>query len=172
MTDYAYGYCGMPCALCTRYRTEGKSRCPGCSHDGYYTEPCKVHKCCREKSLAHCGQCGDVLCRYLGKMGDFRDLNTGGVKKRTCQAVSVHGFEAWYEEYKEKADLLTIALERYNNGRMKRFLCELFLQQDIQTLRTIMARAEPISGGPKEAGKRFRTLVEEILGEKEENAQD
>ena len=39
MSRYAYGYCGMPCALCTRCRTEGSSRCPGCSCDGYYTVP-------------------------------------------------------------------------------------------------------------------------------------
>lgn len=52
MSKYAYGYCGMPCALCTRYRTGGKSWCPGCSHDGYYTEPCKVHRCVREKGKA------------------------------------------------------------------------------------------------------------------------
>ena len=51
MSHYAYGYCGMPCALCTRCRTEGSSRCPGCSCDGYYTVPCKVHRCVREKGL-------------------------------------------------------------------------------------------------------------------------
>ena len=39
MSRYPYGYCGMPCALCTRYRTAGDSRCPGCSCDGYYTVP-------------------------------------------------------------------------------------------------------------------------------------
>ena len=82
MSRYAYGYCGMPCALCTRYRTEGDSRCPGCSCDGYYTVPCKVHRCVREKGLDHCGQCGDFPCPKLGKMGDFRDLNTGRVKER------------------------------------------------------------------------------------------
>lgn len=69
MSRYAYGYCGMPCALCTRCRIEGSSRCPGCSCDGYYTVPCKVHRCVREKGLDHCGQCGDFPCPKLGKMG-------------------------------------------------------------------------------------------------------
>ena len=77
MSRYAYGYCGMPCALCTRCRIEGSSRCPGCSCDGYYTVPCKVHRCVREKGLDHCGQCGDFPCPKLGKMGAFRDLDTG-----------------------------------------------------------------------------------------------
>ena len=149
MSRYAYGYCGMPCALCTRCRTEGSSRCPGCSCDGYYTVPCKVHRCVREKGLDHCGQCGDFPCPKLGKMGDFRDLDTGRVKERTCRAVAAEGLPAWLAGDEEKADLLTVALERYNNGRMKRYLCELFLQQDLDTLRRIMARAEALEGaGP------------------------
>ena len=157
MSHYAYGYCGMPCALCTRCRTEGSSRCPGCSCDGYYTVPCKVHRCVREKGLDHCGQCGDFPCPKLGKMGDFRDLDTGRVKERTCRAVAAEGLPAWLAEYEEKADLLTVALERYNNGRMKRYLCELFLQQDLDTLRRIMARAEALEGADsKELGRAFR----------------
>ncbi|MEA4969382.1 MAG: DUF3795 domain-containing protein [Candidatus Pelethousia sp.] len=159
MTDYAYGYCGMPCALCSRYRTEGKSRCPGCSHDGYYTEPCKVHHCCRQKRLAHCGLCDEFPCARLGKMGDFSDLNTGCAKERTCKSIAARGFDPWYAEYAARADLLTIALARYNNGRMKRFLCELFLQQDVETLREIMRQAEALSGTPKEIGKAFQEIA-------------
>ena len=136
MSHYAYGYCGMPCALCTRCRTEGSSRCPG----------------------------GDFPCPKLGKMGDFRDLDTGRVKERTCRAVAAEGLPAWLAEYEEKADLLTVALERYNNGRMKRYLCELFLQQDLDTLRRIMARAEALEGADsKELGRAFQALVGEML---------
>lgn len=164
MMDYAYGYCGMPCALCTRYRTAGKSRCPGCSHDGYYTEPCKVHHCCREKQLDHCGLCGDFPCVRLGKMGDFSDLNTGHAKERTCQSIITGGFEVWYQEYGERADMLTVALERYNNGRMKRYLCELFIQKDIDVLRAIMHRAKNVFGSPKEVGLAFQKIVQSICG--------
>jgi hypothetical protein len=98
-------------------------------------------------------------------MSDFRDLNTNHVKARTGKSVMTGGFEAWYLEYKERADMLTAALERYNNGRMKRYLCELFIQRDIGTLRTIMRRAEEISGPPKEAGKAFQELVRSLCGQ-------
>jgi len=162
MTEYAYGYCGMPCALCTRYRTEGKSRCPGCSHDGYYTEPCKVHHCCREKKLLHCGACEGFPCVKLGKMGDFSDLNTGRVKERTCNYIAAHGFDAWYQDYARRADLLTIALERYNNGRMKRYLCELFIRQELETLKEIIRQAETMSGSPKELGKAFQEIADRL----------
>ncbi len=164
MTDYAYGYCGMPCALCTRYRTEGKSRCPGCSHDGYYTDPCKVHRCCRDKQLSHCGQCDGFPCARLGRMGDFSDLNTNHVKQRTCTEIAAHGFEPWYRAYAARAELLTTALARYNDGRMKRYLCELFIQEDLAALQRIMQRAEGLSGSPKELGKAFRALAESMRG--------
>lgn len=165
MPDYAYGYCGMPCALCTRYRTNGKSKCPGCSHDGYYTEPCKVYHCCKETGMEHCGMCTEFPCVRLGKMGDFSDLNTNRVKERTCSSVAASGFEPWYRDYAERADLLTMALERYNNGRMKRFICELFIQQDIVILHNIMHQAETLSGSPQEIGKAFRKIAESVLAE-------
>ncbi len=163
MSDYAYGYCGMPCALCTRYRTNGKSRCPGCSHDGYYTEPCKVYRCCKEKKMIQCGLCEDFPCERLGKMGDFSDLSTNHAKERNSRRIAAEGYEKWYVEYKERADLLTLALDRYNNGRMKRFLCELFIQQDIEVLRKIMLLAEPLNGTQKERGKAFQGIVESVL---------
>lgn len=165
--DIAYGYCGMPCALCTRYRTEGKSRCPGCSCDGYYTDVCKVHHCCREKGLNHCGQCPGFPCVRLNKMSDFRDLNTGHVKQRTCAFIAEHGFDAWYRDYAQRAELLSKALQNYNDGRMKRFLCELFLQRELGTLREMIRRAENITETPKEAGKAFRALVQTMDREAE-----
>ena len=98
-------------------------------------------------------------------MGDFRDLNTNHVKERICREIAAEGFDAWYQKYTECADLLTVALERYNNGRMKRYLCELFIQQDIKTLRSIMREAEKLTGTPKENGKAFQMLVDSILTE-------
>ena len=159
--ENAYGYCGMPCALCTRYRAAGKSRCPGCSVDGYYTDVCRVHHCCREKGLRHCGLCPDFPCARLGKMGDFKDLNTGQVKRRTCALIAEAGFDAWYQDYAQRVEMLTEALQKYNDGRMKRFLCELFIRRDLETLKGLMRRAQGISGTPKEAGKAFRALAEE-----------
>lgn len=162
---YPYGYCGMPCALCTRYRTNGKSQCHGCSFGGFYTDVCKVHHCCCDKKLNHCGNCEVFPCIRLGKMGDFRDLNTNNAKGRTCADVSSDGFDNWFSEYCARADLLTIALDNYNDGRMKRYLCELFIQNQLPTLTEIMLKAKTI---PNDAdkGKQFKALVQSILGEK------
>jgi len=48
---------------------------------------------------------------------------------------------------------------------MKRFLCELFIQQDINTLRKIMHEAEALSGSPNEIGKTFQEIVNSVLKE-------
>ena len=84
-------------------------------------------------------------------MGDFRDLNTGHAKERTCRAVAEAGLASWMEDYEAKADLLTLALE-------------LFIQQELNTLQAIMTRAESLSGTPKECGKAFQALVRDVLG--------
>lgn len=171
MTDYAYGYCGMPCALCSRYRTDGKSRCTGCSHGGYYTDVCKVYACCRGREIGHCGECGEFPCARLGKMGEFSNLRTNHVKERTCAAVASSGFEGWYNEYSQRARLLTAALADYNDGRMKRYLCELFICADMSDLREIMRKAEKLSGSPKEKGRAFRLIADsaDVFNEKRES---
>lgn len=96
-------------------------------------------------------------------MGDFSDLSTNNAKERNSLHIASDGFEHWYEEYIERADLLTMALERYNNGRMKRYLCELFIQRDIVILREIMTLAESLNGTPKEIGKEFQEIVQRVL---------
>lgn len=161
--EYPYGYCGMPCALCSRNRTDGKSRCPGCSFDGYYTDVCKVHHCCVEKKLKHCAACEQYPCARLGKMGDFSDLNTNNVKRRTAETIKTDGFDSWYSEYTARAKMLTVALENYNDGRMKRYLCELFIQNDAATLAEIMNKAESLTGTQKEKGKQFKAIAETVL---------
>ena len=97
-------------------------------------------------------------------MSDFSDLNTNHVKQRTGQTIREQGFDQWYAEYAERAELLAYALGHYNDGRMKRYLCELFIQQDQEILKKIMSCAESIiTDTPKEAGREFKKIVTEVL---------
>lgn len=56
-----------------------------------------------------------------------------------------------------------IALEKYNNGRMKRYLCELFMREDLVVLQEIMDAANNLIGTPKELSIQFKSLVDQIL---------
>lgn len=115
----------------------------------------------------HCGMCEDYPCARLGKMNDFKDLSTNNVKKRTGTVIRSDGFDKWYDEYSKRADLLTVALENYNDGRMKRYLCELFIQNNIDTLEMIMRKAQALSGTIKEKAKAFREIADAYIIRKE-----
>lgn len=158
-SNYPYGFCGMPCGLCTRYRISGPSKCQGCSCKGYYTDNCKVYRCCNETNKIHCGKCKKYPCSKLSNMKDFKDLNTNNVKKRTGDLIKNMEFANWYKEYNQKCELLTYALEKYNDGRMKRYLCELFINEDLTTLLNIMKNAKELSGDIKERASKFKAIV-------------
>lgn len=160
MYELPYGYCGIMCALCNRHIVSGPSGCAGCSHDGYYSKPCKIAKCCKNKKLLHCALCADFPCNQVKKTGDFSDLNTGEHFAKVCHSISENGFDRWYQTYRERKMLLTMALEKYNNGRMKTYLCELFMRESLQTLRDIMQKADNLAGTQKEISKGFQRIVE------------
>lgn len=163
MYKLPYGYCGIMCALCNRHIVSGSSACAGCSHDGYYSEACKIAKCCREKQILHCALCKEYPCDKVKKIGDFSDLDTNGHYNRVCRCILERGFVFWYQEYAERKALLMTALEKYNNGRMKRYLCELFMREDMETLREIMGKADCLTGAPKECSSKFKCIVDSII---------
>lgn len=163
MYELPYGFCGIMCALCNRHIVNGKSGCAGCSHNGYYSESCKIAKCCKEKNLLHCALCKEFPCDKVMKIGDFSDLNTNEHYSKVCYCISENGFDFWYQEYMERKVLLTTALEKYNNGRMKRYLCELFMREELIVLRKIMEKAKELTGTQKEVSLGFKRIAEDII---------
>lgn len=81
----------------------------------------------------------------------------------TVTAIQSSSFDDWYAEYQRKAELLNIALEHYNSGRMKRYLCELFINNDIGKIELIMKQASLLMDNKKEKSLKFKELVKIIL---------
>lgn len=163
MKNLPYGFCGMPCALCPYYHTKGISRCKGCIHDGFFTDACNIYKCCKNRNLAYCAVCNEYPCKKCASLKEFNCLNTDSAWLRTVSMIQSRGFEKWYDEYQSKAELLTFALEHYNNGRMKRYLCELFINNELEKLELIMAKASLLTGSKKEISLKFKELTLNIL---------
>lgn len=153
----------MPCALCPYYHTKGISRCKGCSHDGFFTGACNIYKCCKRKYLSHCAVCGEYPCKMCASLKEFNYFHTNSAWLRTVTSIQFSSFEDWYAEYQRKAELLIIALERYNSGRMKRYLCELFINNDLDKIELIMKQASLLTGNQKELSLKFKELVKIIL---------
>ena len=163
MYELPYGFCGIMCALCNRHIVNGSSGCNGCSHNGYYSEPCKVANCCREKQVLHCALCEAFPCDKVKKVGDFSDLDTKEHYVKVCRCITENGFDFWYDEYLERQKLLMMALEKYNNGKMKRYLCELFMSKELKILQQIMEEAKSLSGSQKEISSNFKIIVNNII---------
>lgn len=163
LREIPYGFCGMPCALCPYYHTRGISRCRGCSHDGFFTGSCNIYKCCKNNNLSHCAICNKYPCKKCASLKEFNCLNTDSAWLRTVSTIQSKSFDIWYDEYQRKAELLDFALEHYNNGRMKRYLCELFIINDIEIIELIMKQASLLTGDKKELSVKFKELVENVL---------
>lgn len=57
------GYCGVDCAVCPDY-TGGK--CPSCRETDWTDDDiCIPVKCCRERNISVCGQCGEFPCEMM-----------------------------------------------------------------------------------------------------------
>lgn len=89
-------------------------------------------------------------------------MNTNSAWLATVTAIQSSSFDDWYAEYQRKAELLNIALEHYNNGRMKRYLCELFINNEIEKIELIMKQASLLMGNKKEKSQKFKELVKTI----------
>ena len=64
--DVRIAYCGVDCSVCPDY-AEGK--CPGCRLTEWKEDDiCLPVRCCREKEITFCGECGFFPC---STMSDF-----------------------------------------------------------------------------------------------------
>ncbi|RLF07756.1 MAG: hypothetical protein DRJ60_01945 [Thermoprotei archaeon] len=57
ISDVLYSYCGIVCSLCRAY-TQGE--CEGCDA---HINVCEYAKCCLNKGLKCCFECGDFPCK-------------------------------------------------------------------------------------------------------------
>lgn len=81
--------CGLACFLCSK-----KEECRGCHDEGCAGSVwCEVRKCCTEKGLAHCCECGEA----------------GSCRKGVLSKLKPHTFTAFAQKY--GIDRLTERLE-------------------------------------------------------------
>ena len=57
--DPLIAYCGVTCAACPDY---AGGKCPGCRETVWGDDPCMPVRCCKEKGIDVCGQCGAFPC--------------------------------------------------------------------------------------------------------------
>jgi len=75
--------CGIVCSACTYRESTG---CTGCASIAKpFWGDCPVKTCCEQKSLSHCGLCGDFPCETLSSFSYDKEHGDDGKRIEQCR---------------------------------------------------------------------------------------
>jgi len=75
--------CGIVCSACTYRESTG---CTGCAViEKPFWGDCPVKTCCEQKSLSHCGLCGDFPCETLSSFSYDKEHGDDGKRIEQCR---------------------------------------------------------------------------------------
>ena len=150
-----FSACGLNCGLCPRYQTEGDSKCPGCSGEGFLTKhpTCVVLSCCQRKGLEYCFECEEYPCKKYDGADRADSFITHLHQLTDMEKAKTLGIAAYKRELDEKIALLEHMLANYNDGRRKSLFClavNLLETQDLRGVTEQLAREVTATMQPKE----------------------
>lgn len=123
--DPSFSLCGLNCALCPRFHTEGTSKCPGCGGVDFSSKhpTCAVVTCNRKNDhVEYCFQCSQYPCvKYLAEQNVDSFISYQNVEKNMAEAkLDLPGY---IETLNQKRLLLENLIANFNDGRSKGFYC-------------------------------------------------
>ncbi len=131
----------MSCALCPRFHSQSRSKCPGCGLSSN-RESCSTFKCCTEKhNYETCAECAVSPCERLFRQADWVGFNTRKKWLDNLNRIKEIGIEQWFTEQMDKQALLEEALPYFTNTRMRSFFCLSFLYFEIDTIKKLITAA-------------------------------
>ena len=139
-----FSACGLNCGLCSRYHTNGKSKCPGCAGAGFSAvhPSCGVLSCCQRKGIEYCFLCEDYPCKKY----DGADLSDSFITHKNqfydLDKAKHIGMEAYEAELNEKIRVLEELLKNFDDGRQKGFYCIAVNLLDLQDIKTVMRQID------------------------------
>lgn len=100
-----FSLCGLNCALCPRYHTDGPSRCPGCGGNRFS----ELHPACpiirysrKHGNIEYCQECDSYPCeRYRDEAG-YDSFITYVVRLADQERVKQLGIEAYQRTLNQK----------------------------------------------------------------------
>jgi hypothetical protein len=125
------GACGLNCGLCSRYHTEGTSRCPGCCGPDFWQKHpgCALITCCvNQRNLETCAQCADwAECEKVARLLDSAKYQDSFISYKPLAAnfafIQENGIEEFARLEMGKQKFLRHLIDNYNEGRSKSFFC-------------------------------------------------
>lgn len=158
MSNSIVGKCGMPCELCPMFHINTEKRCTGCSKE----RKCSIVNCCDKRQIIGCFKCEESPCKKITKMKEFPGLNLDRIWEKNLEQIKESGFETWDKEYRERVEMIEIALQEFNAGRSKNLICKVFILKKLEVLQSIMEEAQKITETDKrERAKIFKRMLED-----------
>ena len=125
------GVCGLDCGLCSRFHTDGKSKCPGCCGPEYFDRhpSCGFVTCAvKQRGLETCAQCTDWdECEKIYQLFEAARLRDSFISYKPVQEnmniLKTKGIEEFVRLETAKQELLLKLLNNYDDGRAKLFYC-------------------------------------------------
>ena len=144
------GACGLNCGLCTRYHTEGTSRCPGCCGQDFWQKhpSCGFITCCvKQRNLETCAQCTDWEgCDRIAKNLDAAKFHDSFISYKPLADnfafIQKKGIEEFARLEMEKQKFLRHLIDNYDEGRSKSFYCTSCQLVSLDSLKKVMADVE------------------------------
>lgn len=164
--DTRFSLCGLNCALCPIHQMV--NGCPGCGGgDGH--QSCPICRCAKERGEPdYCFECDAYPCEKHAHFDDFDSFVPHRQAETFARAREI-GLETYLAELDEKADLLRLLLDEYNDGRRKSFFCtamNLLPAEDIRAVREQLAESTPDAPVKEKAALAVRLLQNAADGRK------
>lgn len=148
-----FALCGLNCALCPRFHTDGKSRCPGCGGIGFNEKhpSCGIIACAwKNGDIEYCFECEKYPCdRYERENTKDSFITYANVREDVAAAREDLG--SYLPSLARKETLLCTLIARFDNGRMKGFYCIAVNRLPLVDIETILNEASLETGSDRES---------------------
>jgi hypothetical protein len=137
------GACGIDCALCPRYHTDGPSRCPGCDGSRFdqLHPTCKILTCAtKSHAFETCAECEKRPCAKILPWDQADSFVTHQACFHNLDAIQRNGLEAFLTQQNTRLKVLQFLLDHYNDGRKKSLYClaaALLPEEDLLAILTL-----------------------------------
>jgi len=167
------GVCGLDCGLCSRFHTDGKSKCPGCCGPDFFERhpSCGFVTCAvKQRGLESCAQCPDWHdCEKVYQLLQAAQLRDSFLSYKTVpdnlSFMKQNGVAAFAVELETKQQVLLKLLHNFDDGRAKLFYCiacQLLPIADLdKTIKTAEKNLKP-SDDIKDKAKLMRNAISRL----------
>ena len=144
------GVCGLDCGLCSRFHTDGKSKCPGCCGPDFFERhpACGFVTCAvKQRGLETCAQCGDWQeCEKIYQLLAAAQVRDSFLSYKpvpdNLNYIKNNGIAEFVRAETAKQAVLLNLLNNFDDGRAKLFYCTACQLISINDLNRTIAEAK------------------------------